>query len=84
MWPFRKRKEPVDQPLDTESYRLHDQQQQIEDLKDDIAHLNRRFARLQQQVTRWARDYDEQLDVEEDDVEDDFDRILREKRESRG
>lgn len=62
MWPFRKR---------TELPPARDHDERLDDLEDDVKHINRRFTRLQQQVTRWARDYDEQLDddnVEEDDI----------------
>jgi len=73
MWPFRKRLQPVEPDVNVA--------QRLDDLEDATAHLNRRFARLQQQVTRWAREYDEQLDEEEGDM---FDDILDEKRRANG
>lgn len=84
MWPFRKRLEPEPQPSALDKLALASDRSRIDDLEDAVEHLNRRFTRLQQQVTRWSREYDENLDVEQDDDEDDFDRILREKREARG
>lgn len=74
MWPFRKRPE-------TEAPR--DVQERLDDLEDDVKHINRRFTRLQQQVTRWAREYDEDLEGDEDLEEQD--EILEEiKRRQRG
>lgn len=72
MWPFRKRPEPVEVDRATE--------ERLDDLEDAVAHINRRFTRLQQQVTRWAREYD--LDDEDDG--DEFDDLLAEKRGTRG
>jgi hypothetical protein len=60
MWPFTKRPKPEPE---------RDVAERLDDLEDDVKHINRRFTRLQQQVTRWAREYDEDLD--DDDVEDD-------------
>lgn len=66
MWPFRKRAaEPP--PKDVG--------ERLDDLEDDVKHINRRFTRLQQQVTRWSREYDEQVD---DDDGDDGDDLLAE------
>jgi predicted nucleic acid-binding Zn-ribbon protein len=52
----------------------------LDDLEDAVEHLNRRFKRLQQQVTRWAQEFDD--DVDGDDV-DDFDDLLAEKRRAK-
>jgi uncharacterized coiled-coil protein SlyX len=41
--------------------------ERLDDLEDALAHFNRRFARLQQQVTRWSREYDLEDDLEEQD-----------------
>lgn len=42
--------------------------QRVDDVEDAQAHFDRRFIRLQQQVTRWSRDVDD--DVDEDDEDD--------------
>jgi predicted nucleic acid-binding Zn-ribbon protein len=49
----------------------------LDDLEDAVEHLNRRFKRLQQQVTRWADEYDEAVEEDEDDG---FDKLLEQKR----
>jgi len=79
MWPFRKRPQPSEHDVAT----AVNVRQQVIDLEDAVEHLNRRFARLQQQVTRWAREYDETIE-NEDEGEDDFEALLREKRSARG
>jgi len=61
MWPFRKRPQ-TDSTDDVRA--LADK---VEDIEDGLAHVQRRFTRLQQQVTRWAREYDEELEQEPDD-----------------
>jgi len=71
MWPFRKRPQPVEH----ESTIV----ERLDDLEDSVAHLGRRFTRLQQQVTRWAREYDL---VEDEEQEDDFEQLLDQKRRS--
>lgn len=53
---------------------LHGMAERIADLEDGAAHIDRRFVRLQQQVTRWARTVDD--DLEDDDLEED--EVLRE------
>lgn len=63
MWPFRKRP----QPAEAESIAIKADRERLDDCEDQIAHLNRRFARLQQQVTRWSREYDEEEDIEEEE-----------------
>lgn len=75
MWPFRKRLQPSEHDV----AQALNVRQQVIDLEDAVEHLNRRFARLQQQVTRWAREYDDEIDAEEGD---DFDNLLAEKRRS--
>lgn len=75
MWPFRKRLQPTEHDV----AQALNVRQQVIDLEDAVEHLNRRFARLQQQVTRWAREYDDEIDAEEGD---DFDNLLAEKRRS--
>lgn len=69
MWPFRKR---VDTESSDDVRMLADK---LEDVEDGLAHIQRRFTRLQQQVTRWAREYDEELDDTPEDAEDE---VLRE------
>lgn len=61
MWPFPKRPKPEPE---------RDVVERLDDLEDDVKHINRRFTRLQQQVTRWAREYDEDVDEPEDDLDD--------------
>lgn len=80
MWPFRKRPQPSEHDVVT----AVNVRQQVIDLEDAVEHLNRRFARLQQQVTRWAREYDEQLEAEDGEDGDEFDTLLAEKRRARG
>jgi len=53
----------------------------LDDLEDDVKHINRRFTRLQQQVTRWSREYDE--DLNDEDVDEPDDDILDQIREAR-
>ncbi len=65
MWPFRPKPKPEPD---------RDVAERLDDLEDDVKHINRRFTRLQQQVTRWAREYDDDLD---DDL-DDEDEVLSE------
>jgi len=65
MWPFRKRPQPSEHDVVT----AVNVRQQVIDLEDAVEHLNRRFARLQQQVTRWAREYDENDDLDEQEDE---------------
>jgi hypothetical protein len=78
MWPFRKRPQPSEHDVAT----AVNVKERVTDLEDAIEHLNRRFARLQQQVTRWAREYDDELDDDGDG--DEFDNLLAKKREARG
>lgn len=77
MWPFRKRLQPSEHDV----AQALNVRQQVIDLEDAVEHLNRRFARLQQQVTRWSREYDEEVDAEDGDS---FDDLLEEKRRARG
>lgn len=72
MWPFRKRNDP--------ELKVTPTSRRLDDLEDAVEHLNRRFKRLQQQVTRWTEEYDEG-DMEDDDA---FDRVLAEKRRANG
>jgi hypothetical protein len=60
MWPFRR--QPETPPA-------RDVGERLDDLEDDVKHINRRFTRLQQQVTRWSREYDEDLEDETDEDE---------------
>lgn len=46
----------------------------LDDVQDAQEHLQRRFTRLQVQVTRWAQ----QVDEEQEDDEEDDDEVLRE------
>jgi len=64
MWPIRKR------PQSDSTDDVRALADKIEDIEDGLAHVQRRFTRLQQQVTRWAREYDDGLDQEEDDILD--------------
>lgn len=73
MWPFRKRPQPVQ----VESVTAESDHERLDDLEDSVAHLGRRFTRLQQQVTRWSREYDL---VEDEEQEDDFEQLLEERR----
>lgn len=75
MWPFRPRPEP-EPPRDV--------QERLDDLEDDVKHINRRFTRLQQQVTRWAREYDESPDDDDDDIEDEVLDIINKRRNTNG
>jgi hypothetical protein len=68
MWPFRRKPDP---PPDK------DVGERLDDLEDDIKHLNRRFTRLQQQVTRWSRDYDEDEAEDGDEFQELLDRNRR-------
>jgi len=72
MWPFTRRPEvpPARDVVD-----------RLDDLEDDVKHINRRFTRLQQQVTRWSREYDE--DLNDEDVDEPDDDILDQIREAR-
>jgi predicted nuclease with TOPRIM domain len=63
MWPFRRRPEPPPE---------RDVGERLDDLEDALTHVNRRFTRLQQQVTRWAREYDDDLEDESEDIEDEM------------
>ena len=72
MWPFSKRPEAPPSKDVTE---------RLDDVEDDIKHLNRRFTRLQQQVTRWSREYDE--DLEDEDADEPDDDILNQIRDRR-
>jgi len=58
---------------------LRDLRQRTEELEDDSAHWERRFKKLQGQVTRAWRD---EVPVEEEE-EDEFERLLEEKRRAR-
>lgn len=80
MWPFRKRP-PA--PEHESLAAAKPSAERLDDLEDAVRHLNRRFTRLQQQVTRWADQYDDE-DTNDVEDEDDFDRILHEKRSQRG
>lgn len=71
MWPFGKK---------TAEKEAEGTAERLDDLEDAIAHLQRRFARLQQQVTRWSRDFDEEDDAEDGD---EFTELLEQKRRSR-
>jgi len=71
VWPFRR------QPAAPEAEKAV--LERLDDIEDGMQHLNRRFTRLQQQVTRWAREYD----LEDDTDEDDFDDLLEQKRRER-
>lgn len=51
--------------------------QRLEDVEDAHAHMDRRFTRLQQQVTRWSRE------VDEDEIEDEDDDVLAAIRKAR-
>lgn len=44
--------------------------QRLEDVEDAHTHMDRRFTRLQQQVTRWSREED--VVDDEDDEEDEI------------
>lgn len=68
MWPFKRRPDPQDQ-RDVVTL-ISDLAARISDIEDSVEHMGRRFTRLQQQVTRWSREYDEDLD------EDDSDEVL--------
>jgi predicted nuclease with TOPRIM domain len=70
MWPFRKRPDAVDADKSVT--------ERLEDLEDSQKHIERRFTRLQQQVTRWARDYDEFEDEDED--RDEVDELIDRRR----
>jgi predicted nucleic acid-binding Zn-ribbon protein len=73
MWPFK----PRPQPAEAESVTAVTDRERLDDLEDAVAHLNRRFARLQQQVTRWSRDFDEdddELQDERDEFQDELER----------
>jgi len=73
MWPFRKRPQPTEHDIAT----AVNVRERVTDLEDAIEHLNRRFARLQQQVTRWSREYDEDTD---EDEQTEFQELLEQKR----
>lgn len=51
---------------------LHTVAQRLDDVEDSSSHMDRRFIRLQQQVTRWSRDVDEEDEIDEDDVLDEI------------
>jgi hypothetical protein len=74
MWPFSRAKPPAAEP---EPKNLRER---VDDVEDAVEHLGRRFTRLEQQVTRWARAYDD------DDAEDgdDFNELLEQKRRANG
>jgi len=55
--------------------------QNIEDVRDDVEHLGRRFTKLQGQVTRSWRD---EIIEQDDDPDEEFTRLLEEKRRSHG
>ena len=63
----------VPEPVDGDT--IKSLKQELEDVRDDVEHLGRRFTKLQGQVTRAWRD---ELPPEEEDDEDDDDEILRE------
>lgn len=46
--------------------------QRLKDIEDSQAHTDRRFIRLQQQVTRWSRAVDIDDDEDEDEVLDEI------------
>ena len=77
MWPFKPRPKPEPE---------RDVTERLDDLEDDVAHINRRFTRLQQQVTRWTRQYDSEYDDvgDEYDDEDEVLQKIRERREANG
>lgn len=68
MWPFRRKPEPEPK---------QDVQEHLDDLDDSVRHLERRFLRLQQQFTRWARELDDEI-ADDPDGEDSPDDVLRE------
>lgn len=72
MWPFTKRQPALEAERDVK--------ERLDDLEDTTRHLERRFVRLQQQVTRWARDYDEEIDSNGDDDTDEIEEFLEQRR----
>jgi hypothetical protein len=65
MWPFSKRNDP--------ELKVTPTSRRLDDLEDAVEHLDRRFKRLQQQVTRWAQDFDNQGPEDEDEDEKQID-----------
>lgn len=57
---------------------LHGVDQRLSDVEDGQAHMDRRFVRLQQQVTRWSRDVEDEDEIDEEDAV--LDMIERRKR----
>jgi len=64
MWPFRKRP-PAPEAEDLTAGKPT--AERLDDLEDAVRHLNRRFTRLQQQVTRWADEYDQRDDFDDEE-----------------
>lgn len=67
---------------------LHDRlltaERRIDDLEDDRDHWERRFKKLQGQVTRNWREQEPEPEFEDEDEESEFNRLLEEKRRARG
>ena len=54
---------------------LRDVRMQLEDVRDDVEHLGRRFTKLQGQVTRaWREELPEDEDEDETDIIDEINR----------
>lgn len=77
MWPFSRQPQPQPEPVEAKPIRTR-----LDDLEDAVEHLGRRFTRLQQQVTRWSREFDEDLEQNDDEPDDDVLETINDRRRS--
>ncbi len=74
MWPFTRRPKPEPD---------RDTDERLDDVEDSVKHLERRFIRLQQQFTRWAREFEDDDEPDEED-EDEVIAAINQARRNRG